>query len=769
MFSRWFITDSIPLDLCISYNHNKWLVILSYAVAAFASYTALHLIARVRSAPNSRIRAIWLATAGASMGCGIFAMHFIAMLAVRIPVTVQYDVAVTALSALFAIAASGIAFHFVSGADRSLLRLAIGAVILGSGIGLMHYTGMAALRMPARVYYDPALFGLSVAVAVVLSMMALYVLRTSRGSRSFWSPRARLAGSLVMGLAVTVMHYTGMLATYFYPEPGHVESGVMFDGTLMAVAVGTATLLISGLATVAAVLDSRAEIAEARRAQSESFLQTVIDNSADGILTFDEDLTIRTCNPAGARIFCRGVSEIVGRRLSEFIEDDVALAMRQADSARLREARAPRGDGEERVIEYTVNGMQFAGRRVFNCLVRDVTARRRAEDALRASEERFRNLVANVPGVVYQRRRSPDGEFAFTYISEQLRELVGLEPDEVVTDPSRLLAIVAPEDRTAILQSIERSAVDLTPWDCVFRTCTKGRAEKWIRTISRPRRLPNGAVIWDGLFLDVTDGVKQTEEKKALEAKLRNAQKMASLNTLAGGIAHEFNNMLVPIQGLTEIALRDVPEGSRAHKNLQIVVANAQRAAQIIDKVLSFSRREDNDHKAIDLAAVLADSLDLLRATFPATITFHIDIDASVGRIFGNETQFHQILMNLASNARHAMGGKVGRLTIALQGVAFDWPFEGRNGSLKPGAYAKLSVSDTGHGMNRATRERIFEPFFTTKEVGRGTGLGLAVIHGIVEAHGGAIEVASAPGAGTTFDIYLPLMREDEPALAINA
>jgi PAS domain S-box-containing protein len=636
IFDRWFLGEGVRVELCFDYHHDMRLVALSYVVAAFASYTAFHLMARVRSAGNDRIRFIWLMIAGTSMGCGIFAMHFIAILALRIPVQVQFESLLTALSALFAIAASGIAFHFASHSDRRFDRLFIGAVILGAGIGLMHYTGMTALRMPAHIYYDPGLFTLSVAVAVTFSLGALFVLRSSTGWRHLSRHQTRLLGALVMGLAVTLMHYTGMFATYFYPEIGRIEAGATFDGTLMAVAVGTATFLISSIAISGALLDRRAEVAEARRLQSESFLQTLIDTSADGILTFDEDLIVETCNPAGARIFARDARTIIGSRIDALIPRDMTRAIAELNTLRRGEVPVPGLDREGRAIEYTVNDMRFGGRRVFNCVVRDVTERRRAE-----------------------------------------------------------------------------------------------------------------------------------QDKNTLEAKLRQAQKLESLGTLAGGMAHEFNNMLVPISGLTELALRDVAPDTRVHRNLTAVLTNSRRAAQLVQQILSFARQEDRGDKPIDLATVVEEAVGLLRATTAASITVRAEVDSTVGEIVAGETQIHQVLMNLASNARHALEGKVGEIVVTLSRADFKRPYEGRFASLAPGSYAKLSVRDTGHGMDMSTLGRIFEPFFTTKDVGKGTGLGLAVIHGIVTSHGGAIEVESAPGLGTTFDIYWPRIAETAPARAV--
>jgi PAS domain S-box-containing protein len=403
---------------------------------------------------------------------------------------------------------------------------------------------------------------------------------------------------------------------------------------------------------------------------------------------------------------------------------------------------------------------------MFSCLVRDITERKRAEEERRASEERFRSLVANVPGIVYQRRIDNEGQAYFTYMSDQVREVLGLDPADVVRDSWILFDRVHPEDRQATFASMLRVAREGTPIESMLRITAASGEEKFIRLVARPRATAVGPV-WDGLLLDVTASVRQGEENKLLEARLRQAQKLESLGTLAGGIAHEFNNMLVPISGLTELAMREIPPDTRAYNNMRAVLVNSRRAAQLVEKILSFARQEDSSGVAINLADVVAEAVELLGATSPATIRIRTKLDREVGTIYAGEVQIHQILMNLASNARHAMEGRVGELFISAARVDFDRPFEGRFASLRPGSYAKLSVKDTGHGMDAATLERIFEPFFTTKEVGKGTGLGLAVIHGIVAAHGGGVEVTSTPGEGTTFDIYFPRIEERASAQAV--
>ncbi|GAB6051690.1 hypothetical protein JCM17960_05100 [Magnetospira thiophila] len=259
-----------------------------------------------------------------------------------------------------------------------------------------------------------------------------------------------------------------------------------------------------------------------------------------------------------------------------------------------------------------------------------------------------------------------------------------------------------------------------------------------------------GAVV---VFADITDRVEA-------EKNLRQAQKMESLGNLAGGIAHDFNNMLLPILALSELTRKQLPEGSRERKRLEIVVDAAKRASHLVKTILTFSRRSETEPKVerVDLYELIGQSLNLLRATLPSTVDIQAKLDPNTGFIMADSTQISTVVIDVASNAVDAMEGRVGRLSIGLSALPKGDKELARLPNLAPGAYARLTVTDSGKGMNEATMERIFDPFFTTKPVGEGTGLGLSMVHGIVTHHGGAIKVESAPNKGATFKFYFPLL-----------
>ncbi|MDY6971931.1 MAG: response regulator [Thermodesulfobacteriota bacterium] len=251
---------------------------------------------------------------------------------------------------------------------------------------------------------------------------------------------------------------------------------------------------------------------------------------------------------------------------------------------------------------------------------------------------------------------------------------------------------------------------------------------------------------------------ERTNELMKVNEQLQQAQKMEAIGTMAGGIAHDFNNILYPIIGFTEMTIDDVPEESIARSNLEEILKAAKRARDLVQQILTFSRQTYSTPKPFMIQPVLKEALKLLRASLPSSIEIRHDIDTHCGPVLADPTQIHQVIMNLCTNAFHAMREKGGVLEVTLTDVQSDSFNLRLKPDMMPGPYLKLTVSDTGHGIDPAVLKRIFNPFFTTKGPGEGTGLGLSVVHGIVKSSNGHIDVDSAPGKGSTFNVYLPLI-----------
>jgi signal transduction histidine kinase/ActR/RegA family two-component response regulator len=258
---------------------------------------------------------------------------------------------------------------------------------------------------------------------------------------------------------------------------------------------------------------------------------------------------------------------------------------------------------------------------------------------------------------------------------------------------------------------------------------------------------------------------ERTKTLAKYERQLQQVLKIQAIGTLAGGIAHDFNNILFPIVGYTELTMDEVSQDSVAHKNLEEILKAANRAKDLVQQILTFSRQSDQERKPVKVQYIIKEAIRLLRASIPASIEIIFQIDEHCGPIKGDATQIHQVIMNLCTNAYQAMQEKGGKLEIKLTEVDIGYEETIEKIGMQPGKHVQLSVTDEGCGMDQSVLDRIFEPYYTTKEQGKGTGLGLSVIHGIVKNHGGDITVSSTPGNGTNFKVYLPMIDEVDIAI----
>ncbi|HTD60194.1 MAG TPA: PAS domain S-box protein [Gemmatimonadaceae bacterium] len=375
--------------------------------------------------------------------------------------------------------------------------------------------------------------------------------------------------------------------------------------------------------------------------------------------------------------------------------------------------------------------------------IHDISARKRAEALLQESEERYRTLIENIPIGLY--RMTPDGHFLD--VNAALMQMLGY------TDRAELLAtdthafFVDPDDRERFVKAMMDN--DPAPASIVVQKRRRDGGQIWSRMTARIVRGDDGQLLYyEGATEDIT-ALRQNEEQ------LRQSQKMEAMGRLAGGIAHDFNNLLTAIKGNAAMVLDSLPQGSPDALCLQELDAAATRAAGLTRQLLAFSRRQVLQTQVLDLNAIIAESRPLLGRLIREDIEVIVTPDASATYVRGDRSQIDQVLLNLAVNARDAMPHG-GVLSLRTMNVLFDSSRSAITG-LAQGRYVLLSVSDNGCGMDAETRARIFEPFFTTKERGKGTGLGLAIVYGIVRQSGGAIEVDTAPGAGATFNIYLPV------------
>jgi PAS domain S-box-containing protein len=374
----------------------------------------------------------------------------------------------------------------------------------------------------------------------------------------------------------------------------------------------------------------------------------------------------------------------------------------------------------------------------------NITGLKLAEVSIRESEERFRRLIENASDVI----AVVNGAGLVEFQSPSTQRVLGYAPDEILGHV--ILDFIHVEDRSKAMQSIGRALENVLPSAPVeYRIRHRDGTWRIFQSIGRAMTDPTGG-------RRVVVNSRDITETRRLEDQFRQAQKMEAIGTLAGGIAHDFNNVLAAIVGYTELAKMESAGRPEVLEYLQAVSEGSARAADLVRQILAFSRQQEQQRKSIQLWPVVNEALKLLRATIPATIQFEVSLIRRGPTVLADPTQIHQVLMNLATNAAHAMRGQPGRLGVSLEVVDVDSALAAMHPGLRPGRYLRLVISDTGHGMDRATLARIFDPFYTTKAPGEGTGLGLAVVHGIMQSHDGVISVYSQPGEGTRFNLYFP-------------
>jgi PAS domain S-box-containing protein len=381
---------------------------------------------------------------------------------------------------------------------------------------------------------------------------------------------------------------------------------------------------------------------------------------------------------------------------------------------------------------------------------------------LKESQRRLASLISSLPGMVYRCRN--DRAWTMEILSDGSVEMTGYSPASFLEGEIHLGDLIHPEDREEIWSQVQAALEKGAPFTLIYRlTCKDGR-EKWVSERGHGVYSESGEVVaLEGFVTDITEHKRAELERKHLDTQIQQSQRMESLGLLAGGIAHDFNNLLQSILGFADLAKMEAPEGGPVANSLDHVLTCANRAADLVRQILAFSRQNEGDPIPTDLHLVAKESAKLLRASLPASIEIREDIDATAGKVIATPTQLHQVIMNLCTNAAHALRETGGVLGISLAGVQLEEPLRDAQPQVSPGAYLRLRVSDTGPGIPHEIQDRIFEPFFTTKGIGEGTGLGLAVVHGIVTSCGGGVRIESRPHCGTIFEVFLPKAKVATP------
>jgi PAS domain S-box-containing protein len=747
---------TLPTDpSLLSYGvYDPWLVALSVLVAIFSSYMGLQIAGQAGSGRMQR--AIVLGTGSLALGAGVWAMHFIGMLAFNLCTRVEYDPAVTILSNLPSIGASVVALSLIARERLSGWSLVVGGVLVGAGIGAMHYAGMHGMRMDLQLRYDPLMFALSIVVAVVLATLALWIRFGLSSLRGLSEERRLLIAAVVMGCAIAGMHYTAMAAARFVgrvPAGAEGSSNSSFLAlaiTLIAVAFTVFVLAANGM------LRYRQLFFQLKR--SEEWMRALMATAVDGAITMNGDGIILEFNGAAQQIFGWRRDEIVGQHVRVLVADpdrsevDGVLAHLRSGkldgAVRGAEVAGLRKDGSTVPIRRALGHARLGDQDRFVCFITDISERRAMLQALRASEQQFRSLIGNIPGISY--RSLIEGDQPLVFISDAVQRVTGYPAaDFLGRAPRRSFGtLIHAACRPVVSEAIAAALREDRPYLVEYRLLHADGSTRWMWENGTGVRDESGVVRWlDGVILDITE--RRAIEEALREAKEKAEQAAAAQATFVANMSHEIRTPMNSILGFTDVLL-DGELGTEQRRHLDTIRSAGRSLLRLLNEILDTAKLEKgaveleiNDFNLLSL-------IDELSSTLSASArakSLHVDIhyDPMLPTCLrGDELRIRQVLTNLLDNAIKFTE----RGSVMLRAEA-------------QGDQIHFEVKDTGIGIAPARLQAIFEPFTQadasmTRRFG-GTGLGTTISKQLVELMGGKIWAESEPGKGTAFHVLLPL------------
>ncbi|WP_313030372.1 MHYT domain-containing protein [Massilia alkalitolerans] len=730
-------------------------VLLSVLIAIFSSWMGLQIAGQ--AAASRSHRALVLGSGSLALGAGVWAMHFIGMLAFNLCTPITYDPMTTILSALPSIGASAVALSLISRQRLGPVGLLVGGVLVGAGIGAMHYSGMAGMQMRLQLRYDPAMFALSIVMAVVLATLALGVRFGLKRFRSLSESRRLLLAAIVMGCAIAGMHYTGMAAARFVGQADPAGTGSS-NSDFLALAISLITMVFTGLVVAAnGLLRYRLMFLELRR--SEAWMRALLTTTVDGVITIARDGTITEFNASAERIFGWRRDEIVGRSASLLIADDDAPS-HDGLLGLITEGFTPAMSGSSEIMGKRKDGSLVPIRRaigharldkqdLFVCFITDISERRAIMQALHASEAQFRSLIANIPGISF--RCTLEGQWPMVFISDAVERVTGYPAADFLGDhPRRLFGtLIHATDRVRVNEELEAALREDRPYLVEYRLLHKDGSVRWLWENGSGVRDDEGTVTWlDGVILDITE--RRQMEDALRDAKDKAEQAAAARATFVANMSHEIRTPMNSILGFTDVLL-DGELNKEQRRHLDTIRSAGRALLRLLNEILDTAKLEkgaveleQNDYNLLSLIDELSSTLAANARAKGLHLDIHYDPALPTG-LRGDELRVRQVLTNLLDNAIKFT--EKGTVTLRVRAE---------------GDQLCIIVSDTGIGIAPERLQAIFDPFTQadasmTRRFG-GTGLGTTISKQLVELMGGKIWAESELGKGTSFHVHLPLV-----------
>jgi len=738
------------------------LVALSLMIAIFASFMAFNVATQAATSTNKFRKYALLSAGSIAMGGGIWAMHFLGMLAFELCTAVSYNLGITLASALPGIASAWVALYLMTKPTITFTEIVTGGVLVGSGIGTMHYSGMAAMEMAPLLRYSPSLFILSIVVAVSLSMLALWIkfglsavnAKTSRGRDAFIS-------SVVMGLAIAAMHYTGMLAARFVMPPGMEFTSQPSEISIyLALSIAMVTVTLIALVLGITLLFKYKDVSS-RAIESERIQRAITDIAVDAIITVDSTGIIKTANPAVTAVTGYSPEELIGQQ-GKILAPDDKKSIYSSDFFEQKSVPTEQIIGTSREVVIVGKGGEYIpvrvgigytkvdGNALFVGFFSDLRKRKAMEDALRESEAKFRSFISNIPGMAYRCLNEPNWPMEF--ISQAVSEITGYAADDFILPHPKITfgSLCHPDD----VARVEAEVAAHKAFSIEYRIINKAGDIRWVTEHGVHILDEQGNTIYlDGFISDITARREMEEELKA--AKERAEQAAAARTNFLANMSHEIRTPMNAIIGFSDLMLAEKMPPEQ-HGHLTTVNRSARSLLHLLNDILDSAKLDkgklDLDYRDF----IIREEVDTVISTFwleakRKRISLEVQVGSEVREAYnGVPERIRQVLNNLIGNAVKFTGDG----SVVLE-VSSD------------SSFVYFKVKDSGIGMNSEQVNRVFDAFAQadasmSRKYG-GTGLGTTISKQLVELMGGNICAQSELGVGSTFTFRLPLVPAKAP------